>query len=102
HCREVAATIRDAHLVVVRDADHLVPLERFDLCISLTDSFLRGQDPQESPDYLSVERVGIGTAGSKRLSDQPGVATPPAADQPAKRASKPRSTRPFSPRQMPG
>jgi pimeloyl-ACP methyl ester carboxylesterase len=102
HCREVAATIRDAHLVVVRDADHLVPLERFDLCISLTDSFLRGQDPQESPDYVSVEQVGSGTLGLEKRPDPAGVVSPPAAEQPAKRASKPRTTRPFSPRQMPG
>ncbi len=61
HCIEVASTIRDAHWVSVRDADHLVVLERFEVCARLTDSFLRGEKPQQSEDFAEVRRVGTPT-----------------------------------------
>ncbi len=57
HCIEVGSTIRDAHWVSVREADHLVVLERFEVCARLTDSFLRGEEPQISPDFADVRRI---------------------------------------------
>lgn len=63
HCLEVASTIEaDAHWVTIRGADHLVALERFDLCVELTDAFLRGNDPAPSPDFTAVRQVGTASA----------------------------------------
>lgn len=57
HCLEVAKTIPGAWWVLVRQADHLVVLERFDVCVALTDAFLRGKDPEDGPDLSAVRRV---------------------------------------------
>lgn len=65
HCIEVASTIREAYWVSVRDADHLAVLERFEVCARLTDSFLRGQEPQNSPDFADVRRVAAGAPAAR-------------------------------------
>jgi len=72
HCLEVASTIGDAHWVLVRDADHLVVLERFEVCARLTDSFLRGRAPRSAPDFAAVRRLGGGetTGRGTRIADK--------------------------------
>ncbi len=57
HCLDVAASIRDAYWALVRDADHLVPLERFDVCVRLVDGFLRGEEPVAGTDCSVVWKV---------------------------------------------
>ena len=69
HCLEVASTISDSHLVLVRDADHLAVLERFEVCAQLTDSFLRGLRPKKTSDYAAVRYVGIADRGARESSE---------------------------------
>ncbi len=50
HCREVARTAWESYLALVDRADHLVPLERFEICERLVDTFLRGGDLHQVSD----------------------------------------------------
>ena len=55
--REVAASMRDAWFTTVDNADHLVPLQRFDVCTELVDTFLLGRSLDGVPGCCAIERL---------------------------------------------
>ena len=56
-CRQVAETIDDACLVLVQRADHLLPLERPDVCTALVDAFLRRFRLKRARECRTVEHL---------------------------------------------
>ncbi len=58
-CREVAGILGDALFTTVRNADHLVPLERPEVCCELVEAFLC-DTPLIGDGWTTVERTGAG------------------------------------------
>lgn len=58
-CRRVAAAIEDACFALIESGDHLVALERPNVCTGLADAFLRGLTVKSAPTCRTIEHTPI-------------------------------------------